>query len=864
MGYVVKHSTSNVNKTRRKGKVAIGVDSGGYSKTSVSGFYAGVPPVEGKHNFVRTAAGGNPNFYSLTDEELINFVNGLGERNLTTLTPSQGGWAGSYSVVDSDTRTFNLTTQQNNAATTSAWRTFYWDVSAYQGQTVAISADVEFVSETNCNWLNFTIGQGNTGQYPIHIAGSDAADRVSISSKPTTSVKMAWSGSINATGIVGFTFWINNVTTNGANSVTKVSNVQIEAQDHVTEYSNPDKVVLTSFEALQYLSDREDIMFTDNIATKNIVTDGLVLDLNSRIKSSFRDNLPTENSARVDTWQSIWNNSGTATWNSNDTNVPRFFPDITVHSMVKDTNGNSHLGVGYTTNISEGVECTYSLYVWIPSSNSAGMSGSPPYMRPQPANYNAVTLNYNGSTSWGSWPRDQWIRIEGTATPTSNANGGISTAYISSYLNTAGDVVYYTAPQFENKSSATPFVSGSRSQNTTWYDLSGYGNNFTSMNNMTFTSHSFDFNGVDSGVQNNISSYNPDGADSVLECLFKPMDLSGEQAIFSDNYGPEFGFWIHTNGKLRAIAYASVYADLEIGKWYHAIMNIDPGATKSSSDQTYVQLYLNGEYIGQSNANTGNGMNDQPFTLGYDYRSGSPTRYFSGSIAAASVYYGQFTQEEVSQNYYGGPIVTDGLTFAADAGNLVSYESGSTTAYSMTGSYSTSLVNGVGYSNNNGGAWIFDGVNDYINVSAFNVSYLTIDTWVYRTSTTTHQGISRKQNEWALSQYNGTLQIAIGPAWYFLNTGYTIPLNTWTHITYTYSGTNQIGSQIVYINGEEIFSATDGFGPISAGGSTYRIGYDDNGWFWGGKIANQKIYNRALSNAEVLQNYNAQKARFGL
>jgi hypothetical protein len=298
--------------------------------------------------------------------------------------------------------------------------------------------------------------------------------------------------------------------------------------------------------------------------------------------------------------------------------------------------------------------------------------------------------------------------------------------------------VYYRNMQFERSGTATPYIGqgATRLQNTTWYDLSGYGNNFTPMVSMSFSGHSFDFNGVNSGVQDTISSYNPDGADSILECLFKPMDLSREQAIFSDNYGPEFGFWIHTNGKLRAVAYASVYADLEIGKWYHAIMNIDPGANKNSSDQTYVQLYLNGEYIGQSNANTGNGMNDQPFTLGYDYKGGSPSTYFSGSIAAASVYYGQFTQDEASQNYYDGPIITDGLVLAVDASNLVSYESGSTTAYSLTGSLSGSLINGVAYTDSYGGGFDFDGINDHIDLGDqssldFTNGVFSIECWVY-------------------------------------------------------------------------------------------------------------------------------------
>ena len=158
--------------------------------------------------------------------------------NLTSDSPSQNGWNGTFSVEESASKTFTITTQQKNAATTSAWRTWYWSVSPHIGSYVTISADVEFVSETDCTFRDITIGQGNTGSFPYHITGSGAADRVIVSTKPTTQIRMEWSGIINATGIVGFTQWINNVTTNGANSVLRLTNVQIEVKSHATPFVN--------------------------------------------------------------------------------------------------------------------------------------------------------------------------------------------------------------------------------------------------------------------------------------------------------------------------------------------------------------------------------------------------------------------------------------------------------------------------------------------------------------------------------------------------------------------------------------------------------------------------------------------------
>ena len=85
----------------------------------------------------------------------------------------------------------------------------------------------------------------------------------------------------------------------------------------------------------------------------------------------------------------------------------------------------------------------------------------------------------------------------------------------------------------------------------TFYDLSGYSNNWTPLTNVTFNEQFFEFNGTTSYMQDTVSSFNPDSAPNVMEVLFKPMDLgSRQQAIFSDNWGPEYGVWINSSNNL--------------------------------------------------------------------------------------------------------------------------------------------------------------------------------------------------------------------------------------------------------------------------------------------------------------------------
>lgn len=208
-------------------------------------------------------------------------------------------------------------------------------------------------------------------------------------------------------------------------------------------------------------------------------------------------------------------------------------------------------------------------------------------------------------------------------------------------------------------------------------------------------------------------------------------------------------------------------------------------------------------------------------------------------------------------------IIQNGLILNLDAGVLDSY-SGTGSAWadlSGVGNNGT-LLNSPIYDSSNSGSIIFNGTNNRVDCGTFSLSYLTISVWLYKTGTATNQGICRKNNGWALSQYNGTLQVAPGTSWIFYNTGYTIPLNTWVNIVYTYSGTGN--SQSVYINGSNMYNNTNGSGAISGNTNAVRIGYDDNNWWWNGKISQINIYNRALSAPEVVQNFNALRARFNV
>jgi hypothetical protein len=644
--------------------------------------------------------------------------------------------------------------------------------------------------------------------------------------------------------------------------------------------------------AKNYIQSQNDLFYIDNVVYNNAVNSGLRLDLNSKYDESFINNKPTTNLVSN---SSMIPSSPTSFY----TGGPGYASNV----------GGSGWGWSYypNSNVSDdggmiwnpNMEDPYGQPgVWImkkrPGGNSeSNWAGSAPgaidstkdhvvsvWCKTDQASCFRIHINVtqNGSSYWGYASSfhtggSEWERLS-VVIPKDSGNTSINVIRCQAIYTTITADAQWKYYQIEEGLTPTDWVDGSRSQNTTWYDLSGYSNNWTPLNDVTFNGQSFEFNGTTSYMQDSVSSFNPDGAPNVMEVLFKPMDLgSRRQAIFSDNYGPEYGIWIYSDNTLRGVAYTSVQtSNIEVGRWYYAVLNIQPGANKSSTDQTYIQFYVNGQFIGENNNNTGNGMNDQPFSLGFDYKSNNPNDFFSGSIALAKLSYGEYSQENVNQNYYGGNIVTDGLVLAVDAGNLVSYESGSTIVYNMTGSTSGSLNNGTTYLSNNGGTWDFDGTDDTITVKSNHTfssgeSY-TYEVWFNPTTDNTTSGLIGGQNNpmlrWGQGSPSGKVYFFCGysesPGYIGVLSNSILPVGEWHHAMATLDSVNKVGK--LYINGEYETQFTWSTGTVSVPPSTILFNMRDSSNAYLGKISTGRVYNRALTAQEIQQNYIAQKARF--
>jgi hypothetical protein len=220
----------------------------------------------------------------------------------------------------------------------------------------------------------------------------------------------------------------------------------------------------------------------------------------------------------------------------------------------------------------------------------------------------------------------------------------------------------------------------------------------------------------------------------------------------------------------------------------------------------------------------------------------------------------------------GGPsIVTDGLVLNLDAANVKSYPGSGTVWNDLVRNNNGTLINGPTFDPSNGGSIVFDGINDYVDISTTPnlTNPLTICAFINTSLITGSNQViygpsANGQDNW-LSISNNRAQIfatQLSDINNFSITGTTvIQSNIWYHIT----GIVNDNIIQIYING--VFEAVSSAQAFTVGGwnSTARIGQRATGQsHFNGKIAYLQGYNRALSAQEVLQNYNATKTRYGL
>ena len=219
---------------------------------------------------------------------------------------------------------------------------------------------------------------------------------------------------------------------------------------------------------------------------------------------------------------------------------------------------------------------------------------------------------------------------------------------------------------------------------------------------------------------------------------------------------------------------------------------------------------------------------------------------------------------------YNPKIVTDGLVLALDAGNTKSYPGSGTTWKDLSGnSNNGTLTNGPTYSSADGGYLNFDGTNDYVDVSgSIPVSAATFLAWVRLDGDQSHFTgvIFSRSPASGMNFYSTSEQIAYhwnnASNTYNWQSGLIVPTQEWCMISVN---VNSSSATAYLCRSSGITSATNTVSHSSITLDAINVGRDSSsGRDLDGRMSVAMIYNKALTAAEVAQNYNALKGRFGI
>jgi len=242
-----------------------------------------------------------------------------------------------------------------------------------------------------------------------------------------------------------------------------------------------------------------------------------------------------------------------------------------------------------------------------------------------------------------------------------------------------------------------------------------------------------------------------------------------------------------------------------------------------------------------------------------------------------------------------GNIITNGLVFNVDAANPRSYPQpyNGTTWFDISGnSRNGTLTNGPIFNTANGGSIVCDGTNDLINFGSFGYSpgttgNITLEMWIYPTGPYTSFAsppITNLGGFFGESYFNSTIGWGIGMStqssinyWVFqVRNGGTIVStptissftnNVWYHVVGSFTR-NDLSR--LYVNGVLVTSVNSTplngltITPLTSNDAKIGVGGGTQNFYAGCRMSAARIYNRSISSSEVLQNFNATRARFGV
>jgi hypothetical protein len=429
--------------------------------------------------------------------------------------------------------------------------------------------------------------------------------------------------------------------------------------------------------------------------------------------------------------------------------------------------------------------------------------------------------------------------------------------------------------------------------------------NGTLMNGCSLTTgkigQSFTFDGVNDYVALPDNSLNFTGDFSASAWIYV-SNVSGEKYIISNSNGNIFdvntgwcfgvfdnkvSFWVYPG--TSSFTGWLTNTTLSLNTWHHV------SVTKKPSQSPL--LYINGVLSSTSlyNNTMSNSLNPVYSTATYPntkasigvyrYNNGSSAyAYWNGKIDALNVWQKELTQSEITELYNSGngkqitatPIVTNGLVLNLDASRTSSYPNTGTTWTDISGNGNNgTMVNGPTFGTASGGQITFDGVNDYVSTSYFggdNSNY-TFSVWYNPSGNANTYPIQRGRDGsgsgWNIllgsdnssgNRYR-TAVVINNTIMYITYSTFPMELNSWVNLTGVFISGSKLS---LYINGVLNNSVSVPVGNLRTSTDGWFLGSLSTSAYSNVKISVTQIYNRALTDSEITQNFNATKSRFGL
>ena len=238
-------------------------------------------------------------------------------------------------------------------------------------------------------------------------------------------------------------------------------------------------------------------------------------------------------------------------------------------------------------------------------------------------------------------------------------------------------------------------------------------------------------------------------------------------------------------------------------------------------------------------------------------------------------------------SYHNNPrIVTNGLTLCLDANAKRSYPGTGTTWFDLTANQQNGSLSGLTF--NSSGYFDFDGTDDVVGPSTFDYDdsggAFTVCAWVNPDSLTNANSysaiINRSDNSnhiFSLYMNKSAASSNVGDmsAWIFDDGGTLrqhsasgnciLNVSEWNFCVWRWQDNFGFTFDLFNSDGQVTQTASSSYVSRKDSTSQFTIGrWRNSGFYFNGKMGCVNLYNRKLSNAEVLQNYNAMKSRFGL